>query len=184
MNNPEKVTRLNGFALVEQLFSLVVISLLFPITLAAFSLSLGYKKDTVTESMGAEISSYVFSQLPYAWREEPSLLFPGEAPLDFPELSESGGFILLFSESGLPYDASPPLEIGDTDWLLTEADGTFSIPPAATSGYIVTVEHVGETNPLLNPELMRSFQVTVAHPAGAPRGQRTEVVYTKVLRKR
>lgn len=177
-----------GFSLVENLLSLFVIALIVPTALAAMTLSLDFKRTTQQEAKSIEVAQYVFNQLPYAWKPELNILFPHAAPHPFPSIGSSDTLHVLFTDTLTPYDEDLSLEIGDTDWLLSDPSPGYTLPStdaSITAGYIVTItqEELTPTDLGYNTDHVRRFILKVAHPAGAPAAQQKTYTYSRLFRK-
>jgi len=171
--------KMNGFSLMENLISLTVIALLVPTALAALTLSLDYKRKSSQESKVIQIAQYVFSEIPFCWLEEQSILFPNNAPIDFPNLPSGDTLSILFASHGKPYTSSGELKIGDTSWEVQKPEEPISTPQEAASGFIATVKK--SPNDLgYDSSRTERFKVTVEYPAGAPSTSRESFTYFRL----
>ena len=168
-----RVWRSRGFTLLEVLFSLVVITMILPLTFAALSLGLGGKQRVRTESRATEIAQRLFLQIPMAWSESTSEMFPASDPLVFPELGslESGG--VLLTAKGELYREE---ETESQGWLVETPDEVQTL----TNGYVVRVFRsalAAETESAL-----QKITLEVQYPSGMIAERRQQYRYARVFR--
>ena len=168
-----------GFSLVENLISLTAIALIIPTSLALLSQGVHFKTKAKLERACQEIASHVFSELPSAWNNNPSFLFP--SPLSFPLLSSTTELSIRFSE-GLQLWQEGGDNATEPTWKVINPDAIHADSPELASSYIATVFLDDLPDPDYRLSLVRRFSVRVSFPAGMPADKRTSYTYSRLFR--
>jgi len=166
--------------LAETLMSLSVVAIVLPTTFAVLSLSLEIKRESSQDTKLAQIAQYVFSELPHAWGDSRSVVFPNETPYEFPDFGQAE-LHLLFTESVELYDSSGDLVLGDFDWKVRDPKEPQNQTLDATAGYVVTIRQEDFQGGGDDREWLKRFEIEISYPAGKPFSARENYTYSRLF---
>lgn len=167
----------------ENLLSLALIGLTIPIALAGLATALKQKQISSDGIKVTHIAQYVFHEIPYAWKNEQSILFPSHTALNFPEIHKSPPLNILFTSTGEPFSSSSSLNIGNQDWNITNPNDPQRQSNEVANGYIVKIFPAKIPPASINTDNLQQIDITIEFPAGRPAKARKSYSYSRLFRR-